>query len=150
MSPVETEMRRAPDERGQTAEGARGRDARKGIVLGLITAAIFCAWATFVRVTAGESAFSRMGASYTGTMATYLVTCTVAGGIIGGLKRFYGTRGGAYATGFVAGLPIVLAIMLQQAGYPWQWSEEERALAPVLLLVATIAIGSEIRRRHPH
>ena len=120
---------------------------RKGVLLGLLTAALFCIWITIVRLTSGEQAFTRLGITYAGTMVTYVLMGMASGAIIGALMRFTDSRVGAYLVGFLGGTPIILGIMLQQAGLPRHWAPEDFTLAPVLSLVATLAIGSEIQRR---
>ena len=121
---------------------------RKGLLVGLVTAALFCVWVSLVRFTGGDAAFARRGITYVGTMATYVFLGAASGAIIGAMMRFAESRAGAYLIGFLAAVPIVLGIMLQQAGVPWRWTQEDVTLTPVLLLVASLAIGSEIRRRN--
>ena len=120
---------------------------RKGMLVGLLTAALFCIWISIVRLTSGEHAFSRLGITYAETMVTYVLMGMTSGAIIGALLRFTDSRVGAYLVGFLGGTPIILGIMLQQAGLPRQWTPDDYTLTPILSLVATLAIGSEIQRR---
>lgn len=120
---------------------------RKGVLLGALTALLFCAWVTVVRLTNGEGAFTRLGITYVGAVSTYLLMGVASGALIGSLIRFTDTRIGAYLVGFAGSAPIVAGIMLQTAGSPRRWTPEDYSLAPVLSLIITIVIGSEIQRR---
>lgn len=120
---------------------------RKGLLIGIVTALLLCAWITLIKFRDGDQPFTRLGISYSGTVVTYLLMGAGSGALIGALMRFTNSRTGAYLVGFVAAVPIVLGIMIQQSGMPGRWTADDVTLAPVLCLVATIAIGSEIRRR---
>jgi len=120
---------------------------KKAALIGFGVAFVFCAWVTFVRLNTGDRAFTELGITYPGTLAMYVITGVTSGAIIGALMPLASSRFGAYAIGLAGGLPIVAGILIQQRGLPSRWSDETITLAPVLVLVATIAIGSEIRRR---
>jgi hypothetical protein len=115
--------------------------------MGFGVALLFCAWITIVRLNKGESAFSAHGITYSGTVVMYVIAGLASGGTIGAMLPLAKWRSGAYAIGLLGGLPIVAGILIQQSGLPAHWSDEDITLAPVLVVVATIAIGSEIRRR---
>jgi hypothetical protein len=70
-----------------------------------------------------------------------------SGTITGALLRHASSRFGVYLVGFVAGMPIVLGIMIQNDGMPSRWTLEQKLLSPVLAIVASLVIGSEILRR---
>lgn len=120
---------------------------KKAALIGFAVAFLFCAWVTVVRLSKGERAFTELGISYPGTLAMYVFTGLASGATIGALMPLARWRAGAYLIGFAGGLPIVAGILIQQAGLPSRWADEDFTLAPVLVLVATLVIGSEIRRR---
>ncbi|MDB4884654.1 MAG: hypothetical protein JWN79_92 [Gemmatimonadetes bacterium] len=120
---------------------------RKGLLVGLITGLLFCVWITMAYRADGGAGFARRGLSYPSMIAMYLLVSTLTGTIIGALGRHADSVPGTYGIGFVASVPVVAGILVQQAGPPARWGPEQITLGPVLWVVGTIVIGSEIRRR---
>ncbi len=120
---------------------------RKGVLVGALTALLFCAWVTVVRLTNGEGAFTRLGITYVGAVSTYMLMGIASGAFIGSLIRFTDRRIGTYLVGFAGSVPIVAGIMIRTAGSPRRWTPEDYSLAPVLSLIITLVVGSEIQRR---
>lgn len=120
---------------------------RKGMLLGLITAILFCVWVSIIYLSDGPRSFGKLGTTYRATVVMYILVGTVTGAVIGALLPFTGSRVGAYAVGGVASIPIVLGILIQNAGLPGNWDIEQWTLAPVIWLIAALAIGNETRRR---
>jgi hypothetical protein len=131
----------------QFAQNTMWKRVKKAALIGFGVAFVFCVWVTLIRINKGEQAFVEQGITYPGTIVMYVIAGVTSGAIIGALLPMAQSRVGAYAIGFAGGLPIVAGILIQQRGLPSRWSDEVITLAPVLVLVATIVIGSEIRRR---
>jgi peptidoglycan/LPS O-acetylase OafA/YrhL len=120
---------------------------RKGIILGGVTAILFCLWISFIYAVEGSRPFTEKGITYLGTIATYLGMGIISGAIVGLLLPIARNTIGSYAVGFVGALPIACGIVIQHSGLPSHWDVETQTLVPVLVIVGGIAIGNEINKR---
>jgi hypothetical protein len=80
-------------------------------------------------------------------MAWYLAICSAAGVTIGVLIPIAKSTVGAYIVGLAGGISLASGIALSVYGVPARWEGDAYGLAVVVVLIATIAIGSEIDKR---
>jgi len=124
---------------------------RWGIGWGLAIATLFSVYVAALDATRGSAPFDRLGVSLGAVVALYMCGGFVSGAIVGALRPFGATRGGAILVGIIATLPVsagalfVLNDMASKGsaivivGYAvlmgsfmgnWVWKRRSRVAAP--------------------
>jgi hypothetical protein len=101
-----------------------------GVGYGLGFAAIFMAWAVFVRIVGGADAFAQKGTSFLAVLALYLFGGIAAGGIVGLLRPIVRWRIGSALVG------IICAEVIYGAGWIALNGPREKGAVVVVTLIA--------------
>jgi hypothetical protein len=112
-------------------------DIRWGVQYGMGFAILFSAYAVIARITAGPTAFDRYHATLVSVVGIYFGGGLVSGTIVGLLRPLAKYAFGAALVGFLAALPITLAIdRLTDDGASWNYIDT------VVVVVTSAGLGS--------
>ena len=119
--------------RSVTVRASLRSDVAWGIRIGAFVAGVFSLWVIGLSIVRGTTQFEQYGMTTWGIVSTYFAAAAVAGAVVGLLRPWARTRGGAAAVGAVAGVIVYAAISVAMDGW--------RNFDPAFALVAGIPVG---------
>lgn len=114
--------------RERRAENLLPRDDRVrnlvwGVTQGLLFAGVLCAFVAIASMLRGSTYYARYDLTLAQVVSIYLVSGAAAGAVVGLLRNWTVTLGGAMVVGFFAAIPVALAVYGSSQGSPLRWSQ---------------------------
>lgn len=116
-----------------------------GTIAGLGIGIVYCVWIGLLYAFRGAGSFEIRGLRIEHLLLFYLVTGSICGAIVGGLRRWRSSILGARVVGVIAMLPVAFGAEILVQGNPGEWEAKHWILMICLGTVMGIVMGGSFQ-----